>query len=85
MNTRRGFTLVNVLEVVVILGILAAIVLPQFLNKELQEELQEESQEYSRVCEYLDFDYCVKMEFSLQQPTEQEKRKTEITYLILLV
>jgi general secretion pathway protein G len=32
--TRRGFTLVEVLIVVVILGILAAIVVPQYVNAE---------------------------------------------------
>jgi len=31
-NTRKGFTLVEILIVVIILGILAAIVIPQFTN-----------------------------------------------------
>lgn len=39
MKTRKGFTLVEILIVVVILGILAAIVIPQFTNASEEAKL----------------------------------------------
>ncbi len=57
MKTRNGFTLVEVLIVVVILVILACIVVPQ-----IQEGVAQNR--YSEVIEYLRSNYCVKMEYS---------------------
>jgi len=58
MKTKKGFTLVEILIVIVILGVLAAIVFPQFINnKELRE--------HSNVLGYLRSNYCVKIEYSL--------------------
>ena len=58
MKTQKGFTLVEILIVVVILGILAAIVLPQIFNVDLEQA------RYSAVIEYLRSNYWGKIECS---------------------
>lgn len=59
MNSKKGFTLVEILIVVVIVGILLAIALSQFTD-----EANQELSEYSRVHEYMRSNYCVKIEYS---------------------
>ncbi len=59
MKNRKGFTLVEIVIVIAILGILAALVIPAF-----QENREE--QRYSIVVEYLQSNHCVEMDYSMR-------------------
>ena len=59
MKNRKGFTLVEILVVIMILGILAALIIPRF-----QENKEE--QRYSKVLEYLRSNHCVKIDYSMR-------------------